>query len=284
MSYRYIRFAGVDLPTADGREDLDREGRVALIEVAGGQVFDPLGSDQAPAGERTIRARYVMTAATAAAFRTAYNAYRALQGKRGELWREHDTGDNEFIYARLLKFRGERETHNVVSLPVTFEFLILESDWRGDSTGQGWYLNSGIYLNSGRFLNEEAADEIVLDTSPKTCTVTNGGNKPITDLVITVTAGAADITALTIACSNDEGTYSITYSGGIKSGESLVIGCGARTVKNDGVADFDHFTLGGTHNRAKWLVLAAGSNPVTVTKTGGSTDSTILFSFFDKWA
>lgn len=284
MSYRYTRFDALDLPTQDGDEDLDREGRFELVETAGGGIFDPLGSDQAVSGERSIRARYNLCAATASAFRTAYNALLAKQGRRGELWREHDTGNNEYIYARLERVRSGRQTHNVTSMPVTLEFVLLESDWRGDSTGQGWNFDDGIYFDAGRYFDEGTADATTLDSSPKNITVNNGGNKPVTDLILTITAGSADITALTIACTNGEGIFSFTYSGTIAAGEALVIDCGARTIKNDGTADYVNFAKGGTHNRAKWLVLAEGDNTVTVTITGGSTDSTFLPSFFDKWA
>lgn len=286
MSYRYTRFGGLDLPTQDGVENLDKDGRIVLVELAGGQVFDPLGQDDASVAGQTIDASYMLCAASAAALQTGYNALRAKRGTVGEFWRQHDTGDNEFIYARLESVHCSRRTHNVSSIPVELRFVLLESDWRGESTGHGWNLDEGIYLDAGRYLDEQAADTIALGTSPSVVTITNSGNKPVTDAILTITASVTDITVLTVNLTAGGVTYEFTFTGTIAPGtaNALVIDCGARTVKNAGVDGYNNFSVTANHKSARWLVLEPGDNEITITRNGGGVGSTILFTFFAKQA
>jgi len=124
-----------------------------------------------------------------------------------------------------------------------------------------------------------ATEGTTLAASPQAMTITNDGDATCVNAIITVTAGSAAITALTLATDDAE----LSYSGTIAIGKELVIDCGALSVKNDGAAAYAGFTWTGNHTSRWWLPLYSGDNTLTVTWTGGSTDSEIKVEFYDAW-
>ncbi len=111
-------------------------------------------------------------------------------------------------------------------------------------------------------------------------TVSNDGNGICYDAVITITAGAANITALTISTAN--GT-DIDWTGTLTAGNALLIDCGAKSIKNNGVNAYSGFAYGGSHTANSWLELLPGDTAITIDRTGGSTDSTVRVLFREIW-
>ena len=64
-------------------------------------------------------------------------------------------------------------------------------------------------------------------------------------------------------------------------------GVGARVERveeHDGADAFAYFALDSTnHKNSWWFELAPGNNSVTVTLTGGSTNSTLMFEYPEGW-
>jgi len=284
MSFWYTTFDSLALPTMAPVHDVGT-GRVQspLVALPGGGVFDPVGSDDAQMAEREIQSDFTIVESTAAALRTTFNALRAKVGVRGRLYREHDTGDTEWVYARMQEIRGRRSTPEVTFQKVSIKFQVISPVWNGHLRGSGWTLDSGEVLNDGLTLDDTGAR--TLSSSPITITWTNRGNQVARDAVITVTAGSAAITALTVArLVSGSVVEEWTYSGTISSGKALVVDCGAWSVEDDGSGDWDNFVFTSNHSTEDILQMQPGDNSIRFTVTGGDVDSTVQIEFYDGWA
>lgn len=142
------------------------------------------------------------------------------------------------------------------------------------------------------FDDVEVVEITTLASSPTAVTITADGNAAIDDLVITVTAGGAAITALEITNVTSEATAGgvdteicdISYDGTIVAGKSLVIDCGAYSVENDGSDAMTNLTRETGHEVDGLFELRPGVvNTITVTFTGGSTDSTAMIQYEARW-
>jgi len=212
----------------------------------------------------------------------AFNRLKALRGKRDQLYRRQRDGTFEWAWARLVQVSSTQLPKHVLHLPVDLTFQVLPPlQWFGEHHGTGWFFNQPdpIYFDSGRFFNE-GDDTVILDVTPKTVVVTNGGNAVVRNAVITVTAGGTPITALNISKS---GETDLSYSGTIPSGQSVVLDCGALSVKNNGFADYAHLAVGANHKIDGWLRLDPGINSIVVTRTGGGGLSSITVQFYEAW-
>lgn len=279
MSYTISRFGSVELPCAAAEEPVGTAGsRSGLVTIPGG-YYDAYGSERAPREREIINRKAILHRATPALLQTAYNELRAMRGVRAKLYISQPDGSSYWTIARLLKITSQSGPDNIRHLEINMAFELLWPMWYGERTGDGWVLDSGEVLDDGLTL-DESGGLFALNTSPKSVTVTNGGNATVKNAIITVTAAGTDITALTIAKS---GETQLVYSGTIAAGESLVIDVGAWSVENDGADDYANFALGASHVIEEWLHLTPGSNTITVTKTGGSTASTIGIEFYDGW-
>ena len=286
MSFWYERFGTVDLPIYDpAQEQGPGSARLALMELPDGGAYDAHGAEQAPQDTEQINVKLRIMASSAADMRTQINELRALIGERDKLYRRQDDDDSvEWCWARLRSVKATRTHKEILNQAMTLTFVRTSPHWYGINHG-AWLLDDGEYLDAGLML--DAADfTFTLDSSPKTVTVTNGGNLICDDPIITVTAGSASITNLVIEKLVGATTYGhIVYAGTIAIGKSLVIDCAARTVTNDSTSDYANFSLGASHKNPAWIRLsAAADNSIKVTLTGGSTDSTIDFAFYDAWA
>lgn len=263
MAYWITQFGSQALPTTEPTQDTGlADAALGLIELPGGGVAD--GDGSAPALVQLpyllqVQAELVHT--TPDSLRTALYLLRALHGIRAKLYRTPDNGalNSEWVWARLARINVRRRGDNVLTLPVTFEFLVLSHPWSGD----------------------DATVDTVLSTTPKSIVCANGGNAAVTNAIITVTARGTPITVLTVAIT---GISSWTWTGTLAVGESLVVDCGARTVRNDGDDDYGSFALGAAHTINDWLRLAPGNNTVVVTRTGGDATSEIEIAYADGWA
>ena len=272
-------FDGVALPVYNARlAGGTAPSRVATITLADGRAYDAIGAEQAePELPYILNYEAVNLEDTEAAHNTALAALSAKRGKRGKLYRRQLSDYTiSWAWARLLR-KTEQSGAGVASpvhLGQVFQFQIL-SPWYGHHHVD-WLLDDGYYLDEGLYL-DDSGYSVTLNTSPKTLTVTNGGNGTVRNAVITIVAGSAAITALTIA----SGDTDIDWTGTLASGDALVIDCGAKSILNDGANAYSGFAYGSNHALAGWLELPPGDTDIVITKTGGSTDSTATVEFRD---
>lgn len=255
---RYTTFEGEDLPTANPQHEVGTVGsRKRYIRTMGG-FLDVLNTGRSrPDLPHTVRVLGTVTG-TQVQIEDTIDRFRALRGTRGTLERMSEGAALSYATAVLEQVETTRTTDLDTAQVMSLRFLV-ETLWRGD-----WPNSSTTTLN----------------TSPKAITLENDGNADVEDAVLTITAGSADITNVRVQCSSGS---SFTYSGTIAAGKSLVVDAGDWTVLNDGYDAQDDFALDATHTTETWFVLDAKSNTVTVTLTGGSTDSQFSASWYDLW-
>lgn len=289
--YRLKTFAGNQLPTrmleeAFGAADV----RPAYVDIADRLVFDADGARKAPRGTHTIYRRCIISAGNAEDAHKEYAIWHALVGRRDRLVRETlPTGELHWIYARLDALEAEHTPNhfNRAYIPVEFRWSILPPVvWNGnvgggmnlwDGTGQwntsGWKFNDGV-------------GEVELTSNPQSLAVTNQGDTNVDNAVVTLTAGSADISNISFWCSSGASWY---YEDTVVSGKTLVIDCGARSVKNNNVDAWDNFQINPGHRGRPWLRLLPGENTIIVTVGGISPgadaiNSTLLVEFRHGWA
>lgn len=254
-------------------------GNVATL----GGGFDRWGNATAPQQfPQAITTQLTVAEDTKAATRAAVDVMRSKIGQRNILYRQSledcDTGDVQWAYARILSIPVTRQIDQWESQPLQLAFEQY-TNWHGRQHGS-WLLDDGYYLDMGLFL-DATDDSATLSASPGTVSVTNVGNMPVYDAVVTITAGSAAITALDVKC----GTVTHwTYSGTIGAGNSLVVDTGAWSVENDGADAIAGFAFGASHRIPAMLELAPGANSFVVTFTGGSTNSEFDIAFWDTYA
>jgi len=92
-----------------------------------------------------------------------------------------------------------------------------------------------------------------------------------------------DVESVHVACN----VCAWTYTGVVPAGSQLVIDCGARSVRNAGIGDYNGLTFDSTHRTSEWMILEPGVNMIVYTiqtKNQGSTPPpTINFDFYDAW-
>ena len=281
--YTLYRFSTLTLPDEMPTDDNSTaEYTSSPIPLSSGGAFDPFGDVQTySVGTYKLSKTCSFHFSDTDTMKTYVNSLRALAGQKAQLFRQWDNDTVEWVMARLLRITSDRELESTRHIEVNLEFDVYSHYWHGSYIGP-WYLDDGHYLNAGLYL-DSGGDNVVLNTSPKSFTITLDGNVVMNDPTITVTAGSASITALEIKNTTASNLSELDYAGTIAAGESLVIDCGAYTVENDGVDDEANFSLGATHGIEEWFRLIPGGNTITVTITGGSTDSEIDFDYYIGW-
>lgn len=285
MSYsKLVQFGTVELPVYEPETEAGTAPTEAGILRTAGSFYDEYGEDVAPPDlPYEMRFTAGVSETTEAAMRASLAELRGLRGRRKRLWRQHlDDDDSEWCWARLLRLEERRTAYDVYWQVVTLVFLVL-TEWRGTWHGDSWYLDAGEELDTGLYLDQSELH--TLDGSPKSITLTNAsadGGAYVHDVTLTITAGSANITALDIYNSTTD--CRLTFSGVIATTKALVIDCGNMLVLNDGTSAYNDFALSWSyHANSYWFELAPGSNSITVTYTGGSTDSTIEFEYAEGW-
>lgn len=284
MAFRVEQFGDVVLPNYEPQiEGGSGEAVGSLVEIAGGGAYDTRGNNEAPLRTLKLSKRAVIYEDTRTEIREALDDLKALAGCKEKLYyRTLDSDEIRWLYARLEIVEAPREPGDVWTQDVILNWITERPIWNGAMRGS-WYFDDGHYFDDGLYF-DEGSTTTTLNTSPKTATVNNGGNAAVEDAIITVTAGSAAITALKIERKIGATIYEqLEFSGTIAAGNSLVIDVGAWSVLNNGVDAFDDLDLGADHASESWLRLLPGDNSIVVTFTGGSTDSTIRFDYWDAW-
>lgn len=263
-------FGSVKLPLGMAEDDLST-GTVdsSLVDAIGG-AFDALGSRQRLPRRRTIthtgmytgQKTYLVTHTGAhlvshtgarlmvgdakKVLRGQVDALRAKLGQVDSLWRlREDDGALQWVTARLLSVGYDQTVDAVQTAKLRSTFETLMVGWRS----QAQQVASGSMAAVGTLL------------------VHNGGDLPVEDALISVTA-TSTITSLSITTPSG---VALAWTGSLAAGQTLTIDCGARTVKRGSVSLYSGFSLGGGHTVAGWLPLAVGDNFLKVTGTGAGT-------------
>lgn len=295
MTYKLDRFGTYDINLYDSTDAVGTaDSNAALYSLAGGSLFDPLGSTRAVAIPTTITKAGQLVGSTRDEVYASFNTLRSLRGKRRKLERVIFSGDDaqdrerQWTWARCMGVnRGVGRTHVMqFYLPVELEFQQLSPAWYGRyRSASGWVLDDGYLLDDGYSLDDPGNVFAVTAGGNTNITLTNGGNENVTDAIITLTTGDVALTGVRIIGPNTN----IYYGGTILANRSVVINCGAFSVKNDGASDYNNFTLDPSHASRYWLMLEPGSNAITVqTSTVGeaieTVESQISFVYWEPWA
>lgn len=289
MAYYLTRFGTVTFPTIQPVTEMPTVPVMpgAVSTLGGG--FDAWGSADAPTlFPLQIQYRVMVAEAVAATYMTTVEALRGLAHKRDYLYRAAQDGDVQRALARVERVSAidSVETSNAIEL--TFDFAVWEP-WGNnqDRNPRTWETVATWYFDTGLFWEASPVTAALTAGAATTVTVTNGGNVAVDDCTITIHAGDAAITAVTVAIAAQYVKWAWTGAGAnpsIAIGKDLIIDCGALTVKDDSADAYLYFALDATHAIMPWLRLAPGANSVVVTLTGGGTGSTVNFDFPDRWA
>jgi len=264
MAYWITKFDTTTLPARAEDQNIGPGPiRSSLVRLPGGGVYDTRGDDDATEAGQRISVSGIIAEADTATLKATYDDLRALKGDYAKLYRTPDGGTEEWMYARCMGVPTRRIVENKLWLSVTLDFELHESYWHGT-----------------------AGDTVAtLTGAVGTHEVTNAGNARVKDIILTVEAVGTAITQIDVE--NLESGYEshIRYSGTIGAAGTLVLDCGAKSVKLDGTADFDNFDIiTADHKRTEWLVfLPDGDSSILITRAGGGTASKITFDFDNAW-
>lgn len=277
-------FGSVTLPVGSPRHTAGTmASQTQLVKLVGGRVYDASGGERLPvAYPFQLKYDCKVTGTSSATLRSTLDELRALRGTTARLYRRRLDNPlvRQWATAQLVSIDYDTEARHSHGLfqPITMNFLVM-SQWRGILHGAPWYLDEGHYLDTGLFL--DLADRYALTSASMALTISNDGNAPVDDVILTLEAGATPVTGLTVQV----GSCHLVWTGTVAANKSLVIDCSptVRSVYNDGVAAWNGLSLGGSHASNAWCRLEKGDNTVTVERTGGGTDSYITFDFSDGW-
>lgn len=283
--YRLVKFGTTQL---DYYNQVDPVGSgdtpTNYLLLPEGGAIDNFGSQRKYPGvvERVKAQR--LQADSADELLTLYYSLLELVGTRDRLFRRSVDGAIQWQYARLVSVNAVREYQQTQFKRIQdldLRFVTQEPTWRGRLVGT-WYFDSGEHFDSGLYF--DSGELVTLNTLTKVFTDTIGageaGRAPTRNIRIVVTAGATDITAFSIARTGGE---TLTFGGTIAAGTSLVIDTGSMQVENDGVDAYDDLTFAADADMAVWFSLLPGDNEITVVRTGGDSNSTIEFVYYEAW-
>ena len=261
MSYKLSHFGTKALPTARATPDVGSGPSLfTMIDLPGGLIFDESGAQAAPRGTYKLRFEAMISEATASAADTAYQAFRALRGTHNQLKRTRQDAGVEWVYARLDQISATRRPEDVATLELEFLFTVESRVWSGTARTPAETLDGG-----------DGDDVLVCP---------NLGDAIVKNAVLTVKAGTQPLHALTFTIT---GETSITYSGTIAAGKSLIIDVGAKTVENNGTGDYAPWDYSANVIDDWFRIAAGGSISITLAYSGGtpSDDGTFSASYYD---
>jgi len=278
--YAIERFGTIELSPFNNSFTLSPvETAPALIQTAGG-VFDNDGEGRSkqifphPLSYKCVVAEDVYDDN-----RDVLDALRAAVGTRARLYRRaRDDNDRHFCMAKLPRMPHDWPYQQRGYFEIEMAFLQL-TPWQGSDHAE-WRLDDGEVFDDG--LELDPADYIVSLASFDSQIVTNGGNLPVRDVILTVTAGAS---ALSNPVFQGPSGVRLAWNGTIPAFSELVIDCGARSVMLAGADAYDtRLTLAVGHSVEDWFYLDPGATLVSVAILGTRTGATWGVTFRDWWA
>lgn len=279
------RFGSTLLPTRLPSSDAGTgESLDSIAPLPDGNKFDYWGSGQVPRGDVPITHIGKIVGTSTGDAVAQFRALRALRGQRAKLYRTLQTEDGEAVewcWARCLAIVATHERQNIRHQLVELQFKMLSPIWYGATHGYVWTFDDGEFFDDGLYFDPVADTTFPLTGTSTNITVPNDGNAIVRNPIITVTAAGSNITYLRITAADIDAD--LEFNGVIAVGQSLVIDCGAKSVKNNGVDAYDDFNLEVLHAAQGWMPLAPGDNDMTVQRTGGNSSSSINFRYNDGW-
>lgn len=204
---------------------------VYLVDHAGNRIIDHAGN-------------YIIVATALGWLRGQVENLISRVGTRGTLWRKQwdKTTVRQWKTARLLTVRLPHD--------YTRRLNVVECECQFESTMAAW-----------RSATATTTSGSIAGAGYVGLTVSNGGQVQVDDAVLTITATSA-ISSVRVECPS--ANISLAWAGSLGAGESLVIDCGARTVRNAGANAYSGFGLASSHTADGWLPLAKGVTPLMV--------------------
>ncbi len=252
MSYRLHKFEPEDgsptvtLPAYNQTDDISpAPPQFNWISLPGGGTYDAWESDQAPGGRQTLSKRCTLAADSRAGLQTALDNLKAPNGKRGKLYMLMHDAATRGRWARF-GLKGDWPSLQPLWADVNLSFESADALWRGTA-------------------HNETTE---LTTTPQTIVATNNGNANVSNAIVTLAippTAINPITSLTVALTS---ATEFRYAATLTAGDSLVIDCGAKSVKLNGSHSYSNFNLTANHARSDWLVLLPGNNNLAVTLAG----------------
>jgi hypothetical protein len=269
MSGSIYQFGTVTLPGAAAKWNVSTPAQKSLVKTLGGP-FDPERSNRSPLDlPYNVTVSALALAASRSALGATLDDYRGMLGWRDRLWlKPHDTTQvDRWCWARLVDVNETGSVYNRIWQPVDLVFQNI-SGWNGHAYGGAWNLDAGYYFDNGLYLDSGTyyTLETGIGAAPPyygtgaDVTLTNAGNRPVTNLGISfaaqVNTGFVNITIASLA--------QLSYVGTIAQNSVLTIDCGSHTVLLDGAPAYGNFTIGPNQYTADWLPLAPGNTVVNV--------------------
>lgn len=279
MSYFYERFGSITLPTYNREASLAPVAPDLRIVATAAGAFDADGSGRsAQQFPHSLTVEAIVSETTVGAQRTALDALRAAVGTRAYLYRRADDDSSvQRAQCRLASMTQERSYEQRRAYqPVRLQFQQLEA-WQGAATA--WTLDDGEVLDDGLDF-DASAYYASLSASPASQVIANGGNLPVLDAVLTVTAGSAALSNPIFTATGVD----LRWTGTIPAGDALVIDCGAASVLLAGADAYSGLGFGAGHAVEQWLRLEPGNTTLTLTVSGTLTGASWSVDFRARWA
>lgn len=267
MAYTIDRFGDTYataevLPTLEGSQP-QGAGRVdsSHVKIIGDLDFDWRGTAAALPPTETIIVRGEWFGDDLADMQSKMATFRALRGVKSKLWRT-TTSTSQWRRARCLSVESDLGIGSAQTATIRLQFELDAEPWHGTS----------------------GYASVALAASPQLATIANDGNAIVRDITVTVHPATTAITAIHFENLTTGHISKIKYGGAIATTQTLVIDCGAKSAKKQGVNDYNNFSLEATHTISEWLRLAPGNNSIRITRTGGAATSTVGLMFYDGYA
>jgi hypothetical protein len=284
MSYVLERFGDITLPVYNRLESIDPIApRTAVVATAAGS-YDIWGSDRAAQKfPHRLQLTCVAAAASIAALRTELDALRAAQGTRDYLYRRaDDDGTVHRCQARLVDVAYSRKPGQLVYMEIKLTWDQLDQ-WEGRRYEGPWRLDDGHRLDDGLFL-----DAVELTAAPAV-SITNAGNLPARNVVLTITVSGADVTYIGFTIPLSGVAWSIDDTPA--DGDVYVMDAAARSLTKNGadayaLLELEESISGLVHTAREWIVIEPGvpdTAQLVVVSTGASS-VTGLLTFAEAWA
>lgn len=277
--YSITRFGSIQLSSYNTKYTSDpvAADESGLIPYANG-VWDSYGNDRAAVKfPQPLSYRAILYQPTTVALRDELAALRAAVGTRARLYRtDVASGAVQWCVARLMAAPQETSYEQRGYIEISLSFLQM-THWHGFLHGAGWAFDDGSLFDDA--LTFDQVSPITINTSPKSLTISNDGNLPVDDVVVTILA-ASSISQVILTAPNIE----LIWDGVISAGNALVIDAAAWSIKNDGENAYNNLTFGSQHRLAELLRFEPGSTTLYVGLIGGGSTSTISVVFSDRVA
>jgi hypothetical protein len=276
------RFGDYIFPVFNIGDSVGAQSRADIYPTPGGG-FDPNKSDDAADRSGTITRRCeIIHQISSTEYQALLDAARAQRGKRRKLFARTASDDPEdaevrWLWARCASVGVERGSRNWRFQPIVMVFNCANYHWNGRAHAT-WELDDGTDLDSG-FYFDEGSETGNLVSSPDSFTLNNGGNKTVTNVIMAITAGSANITSITIRIGDAE----LVWTGTLAAGDVLLIDAGSYRVLNDSGDAYAGLAFGANHTIDDWIRLEPGDNTMTVTWAGGGTGSAWTMNYWDGW-